>query len=111
LFICDECVSLRAERIDLEDIGVAAVVSGVDHNLKIVIEFLAYIAAELGGHRSFHDRIVTRYAKVNLIPRVQHSYFRSLGRGLAFVGLSLFETRNRGSLLPERVVERAIQTG
>ncbi len=81
---------------------------GIDHNLKIVVEFLGHIAAELGGHRSFHNRIVTRDAKVNLISRVQHPYFRSLGSGLAFVGLSLFETRNRGSLLPERVVESAI---
>ena len=110
LFVRDEGVALRTQRIDLEDIRIAAVMPGIDDDFEIVVEFLAHIAAELRGDRSRRYRIMTDDAEVNLGPRIEHSYFRSLCRGLAFVGLSLLEIRNRASLLPERIVQRAVQS-
>src|SRR6266446_74593 len=43
LFVSNQSVALRAERIELQYVGVAAVVGRINYNFKIIIEFLAHI--------------------------------------------------------------------
>jgi hypothetical protein len=48
--------------------------------------------------------------EVHGMPSVENAYFRLLRGGVTFVRLSLPKIRNRLGQLPERIVERAIQT-
>ena len=49
LFFGDQAIQLRAQRIDLEYVRVAAVACGVDGNLEIIVQILRQIATQLGG--------------------------------------------------------------
>src|SRR5258707_1165375 len=49
LFVGDESVSLSAERIDLEDVSIAPITPRVDHDLKVVIQFLSHISSKLSS--------------------------------------------------------------
>src|SRR5205085_536155 len=46
LFLHDQAVALRSQRVDLKDVSVAAVVRSVDDDLEIVIQILTEVAAE-----------------------------------------------------------------
>ena len=100
---------MRTQRIDLEDVSIAPVTPGVDHDLEIVIQFLTNIPAQLRGYGTVNSRIVARDSKVNFTPRIEHSYFRSLRSGAAFVRFSLPKIGDRGGLLPNRIIERTVQ--
>src|SRR5258708_11296497 len=108
LFVGYESVSLRAQRIDLENIPIAPVPPGVDHDFKIVIQFLSYIPAQLRGDGTAYDGIVTRDYKIDFMLGIEDTDFRPLGRSPPLVGLSLQKVGNRCGLLPERIVKRAI---
>ena len=97
--VADQSISLRAERVDLEDIGIAPVMTGVDHDFKIVVQLLCHVAAELSSEAT--RGIVTGDAEIDLILRVQHSDLSFFCCGFALVGFSLPEIGNRSSLLPE----------
>jgi len=45
LLVRNQGVPLLYQRVDLEHISIATVVSGVDNDLKVVIEFLSYITS------------------------------------------------------------------
>ena len=49
LFVGNHSVSLRAERVDLKYISIAAIVLRVDDDFKIVIQLLRHVATELGS--------------------------------------------------------------
>ena len=72
----DQSVSLRAKGIDLEDVCIATVKAGVDHDLKIVVQFLCHVPAELGCNWTVRKGVVASNPEVDLTPRIQHSYFR-----------------------------------
>src|SRR5205807_3246307 len=98
LLVSDKRIPLCSEGIDLEDIRIASVMAGIDDDLEIIIQFLGKVAAELSGDRAACSRIMTRDADIDFIPRIQQPHFGSLGRWLAFVGLSLLEICNRKGL-------------
>lgn len=99
---------MRAQWIDLENIGIAPVPPGVDYDLKVVVQFLSYIPAELGRDGTVYEGIVTHHSKVDFMLGVEDTDFRLFGRGLTLVGFSLQKVCNRCGLLPERIVQRAI---
>src|SRR5207237_9915681 len=91
LLVGNESVSLRTQRIDLEDVSIAPVTPGVDHDLEIVIQFLTNIPAQLRGYGTVNSRIVARDYKVNFTTRIEHSYFRSICCSSVFDLFNLFE--------------------
>ena len=99
---------MRAQWIDLENIGIAPVPPGVDYDLKVVVQFLSYIPAELGRDGTVYEGIVTHHSKVDFMLGVEDTDFRLFGRGLTLVGFSLQKVCDRSGLLPEWIVKRAV---
>src|SRR5580692_5514302 len=111
LLVRNECVPLRPQWIDLEHVSIAAVVSGIDHNLKVVIKFLSHVPAQLTCHNSVSDRIPANNPEVDFVTSVENPDFCCLGCGLPLVGFFLPKVCNRNSFLPDRIVECTVQFG
>src|SRR5712691_9945805 len=109
LLVGDESISLCAQRIDLEDVSIAPITPRVDHDLKIVIQFLSHISSELGSDGTACEGIVTRDSEIDFMLGVEDTEFRLFSRGLPLVGFPLQKVCDRSGPLPERIVKRAIQ--
>ena len=66
----------------------------INQDLEVIIQVLADIAPQLGGHDFARVGIVAMNSKVDGVPRVENSHFRPLRGGLAFVRLLLTEFRH-----------------
>src|SRR5207237_10070156 len=102
LFVGDESVSLCAQRIDLEDVSIAPITPRVDHDLKIVIQFLRHISSELGSDGTACEGIVTRDSKIDFMLGVEDTHFRLFSRRLPLVGFQLQTVWDRSVMLPAR---------
>jgi hypothetical protein len=91
LFVCDEPIALGPQGIDLKHVAVAVIVRGIDRNLEIVIELLAYIAAHLLRHDPAWLRVVTDDSEEHIVLCVKNADFRALRWRLSFVGFALSE--------------------
>src|SRR5437667_10162933 len=107
----DEAVALGAQRIDLKNVGVAAIVRGVDQNLEIVIQVLRQVAPQLGSDDGLRGGIATEDSEIHFVPRVKNPYLSGLSWRLALMRLTLEEIPYRFGGLPQWVVERSIQAG
>src|SRR5215469_3998712 len=110
LFVSNQSIALRAERIELKHVSVAAVVRRIDHNFKVVVEFLTHIPAQLRGNNFPRFGIVTRNSEVDLAFRIEDAHFGALRWGLSFVWFSLCEVSDWFSKFPQRVINRAIHS-
>src|SRR5215469_15006020 len=106
----DQSVALCTQRIDLKNVCVASVVTGVDDYLEVVIQFLADIPPKFSRYDSCRVGIGTSYTKVNVVPAIEYPYFGPLGRWLAFEGLPLQEVVDGSRLLPKGIVKCAVQS-
>src|SRR5215831_18785061 len=70
---------------------------------------LGGVAPQLGGHDFPRIRIEARYAEVHCIPCVKDANLGALSRRLSFVWLSLQEVCYGSCLLPQGIVQRAVQ--
>ena len=96
--------SLRAQRIDLKHVSVAAIVRGIDQNFEIVIKILRQVTAQFCRHDALGLGIVTDDPEIHLVSRIQNSnlcFFR--GRA-AFIGLPLAKVTDRIGQLPQGVI-------
>ena len=111
LLFYDAAVTLSAEGIDLENVGVAMAERGVNGNGEIVVEILGKISTELCGDDGVWGGVETTYADVEMAGVVEDTDFGVLGCGLSFQGLALAEIGDDWPVRPERVFKRAIQAG
>src|ERR1700675_654331 len=84
---------------------------GVDDDLKVVIQFLTDVPAQLCGHDPFGIGVEASDAEVDFVFVVENADFGSFSWSLSFVRLALQEVRNRSGLHPEGIIERAVQLG
>jgi len=108
-FLDDSAVALRAEGIDLENVGIAMAEGGVDGDGEIVIEVLGEIAAELRGDDGGGGGVVAMNADVKVAGVIEDADLGFFGGGLGFERFALAEIGEQGGAGPERVVERAIE--
>src|SRR5207245_8030072 len=108
LLVRNEAVSLGSQRIGLKHVGVTPVVRRVDHDLKIVIELLTNVPAQLGSYNLSGFRVIADDSEKHRISRVENAYFRPLCRGLSFIGLSLSEVGNGLGQFPLRIIDSAV---
>ena len=85
------------------------VISIVDDDLEVVIQFLTDVPPQLGGHNPVGIGVETSDAEGDLVFVVNNTDLGSFSRGLPFIGLTLQEVGNWIGLLPKRIIERAIQ--
>ena len=89
LLFGNQSVSLCAQGINLEYVGVAAIVSRVDEDFEIVIQLLADVAPQLGGDDRLGIGIEAGDAEIHFVLCVEDTDFRFFSRRLPFIGLSL----------------------
>src|SRR6516164_8252806 len=109
LLFCDQGVSLCAQRVDLKNVRVTSIVRGIDDDLEVVIQMLCGVAPQLGGHDFPRLRVEARYTEVHCMFCIKDANLGALGRGLSFVWLSLQEVGYRSCLLPQGIVQGAVQ--
>src|SRR5581483_8649937 len=73
LFLGDQSVTLRAEWVDLENVGISTVMGGVDYDLKVVVQLLGNIAPEFRGDYLLRLRVKTGNAEVDLVFRIENA--------------------------------------
>src|SRR4029077_8016744 len=71
--LCDQGIALRAQRIDLEDERVAAIVGRIDDDLEIVVEFLTDVAPELAGNDSRRIGVEALDAEIDFMLTVENT--------------------------------------
>src|SRR5439155_21669625 len=96
----NQSVELRAERVELEYIGVAAIVSCVNRDREVIVQILLQVSAQFGGHDTRWIRVVTRDPEINLVAGVQNADFGFPGRRLALIRLALPEVAHGLRLMP-----------
>ena len=109
LLFCDQGVSLCAQRVDLKNVRVTSIVRGIDDDLEVVIQMLGGVATQFGGYDLPRIRVEARYAEVDSMFCVKHANLGALGRRLSLVWLALQEVCYRSCLLPQGIVQRAVQ--
>src|SRR5262249_32337056 len=109
--VSNEGIALRAERIDLEYICVATVVSGVNDDFKIVIQLLSDVAAQLRGSDAARIRRGASDCKIDFAARVENADFCELRGGPAFERFALSEIGDCLGLLPKRIIQGPIHLG
>src|SRR5216683_6838038 len=109
LLFGNQSVALRAQRINLKHVRIAPVVSRVDDDLEVVIQFLADIPSQFGCNNPFRIRVKARNAEIDFMLAVEDADFGFLGRCLPLKWLALQKVGNRAGLLPCGIIERAIQ--
>src|ERR1700675_1678050 len=82
---------------------------GVDDDLKVVIQFLTDVPAQLCGHDPFGIGVEASDAEVDFVLVVENTDFGSFSWSLSFVRLALQEVRNGGGLQSQRIIEGAGQ--
>ena len=82
---------------------------GVDDDLKVVIQFLTDVPAQLRGDDPFGIGVEASDAEVDVVLVVENTDFGSFSWSPSFVRLALQEVRNRRGLHPEWIIERTIQ--
>src|SRR5215471_11017247 len=91
LLLRDQRISLGAKWVDLENIGIAAVVCRIDDDLEVIVQFLADVSSQLRGHDTGGVRIEAGDSKENCGSGVKGSNLRLFGRFLSLKWLSLRE--------------------
>src|SRR5258708_20871898 len=95
--------------MSLKRVRIVAIVGGVDDDLKVVIQFLTDIPAQLCGHDPFGIGVEASDAEVDFVLVIENADFGPFSWSLSFVRLALQEVRNRSGLRPDWIIERAIQ--
>jgi hypothetical protein len=109
LLLHDKTVVLGTKGMDLEYIGSTAIVVRIDQDFEVVVQVLAYVAAELRRDNPGRLRVVGMNPEIRGMPRVENAYFCLLRWRLAFVRFSLTELGNGFGGLPERVVQGSVE--
>src|SRR5262249_9200944 len=110
LLFGNQRIPLRAERVDLENIGIAMIVGRINDDFKVIIEFLADISPQLSGNDAGGVGVEAGDSKEPGAPGVEDTHLRSLRRLLSLKGFSLQESPNWSRLPPKRIVKGAVQT-
>ena len=80
--------------IDLEYIASTAIVVGIDENFEVVVQVLAYVAAEFRRNDPGRLRVKAMNPKIDSAARVQNAHFRFFGSWFSFVRLTLVKIRD-----------------
>ena len=110
-FVAHQRVEARAARVDAEDEGVAVVVIGVEQHREGVVAVERVVApqlrrADVGGHA-----VVEHGADVEIRLIVGNANGGALARVAALVWLTLLEAGDDRRLLPDRIVQAAVELG
>ena len=91
LLFDNAAVALRAQGIDLKNVGVAMAESGVNGDGEIVVEILRQVAAKLGGDDGARAGVVAMDSDVKMARVVEDADFGVFRGGLGFEGFALTE--------------------
>src|ERR1700719_1281560 len=109
LLLYDQAVVLCSKGIDPEYICSAAIVVRIDQDFEVVIQFLADIPAQFRRGDPGCLRVIAMNSEIHCVARIEYSYLGLLRRRLTFIRLSLPKVSDRGSQLPEWVVQSTIK--
>jgi len=102
-------IALCAERVHLKYIGIATVGGGVDDDFEVVVQMLGDIATQFGGDDLLWFGVKTRNSEINGVLCIENANFSAFRWLLAFVGFALQKIRDGSGLLPQRIVECAVE--
>src|SRR5690242_13015747 len=80
-----------------------------NENLEVIVQVLAYIAAQFCRDDSGGHGIVTMNPIINSSPGEEDTHFRAFGGRFTLLGLALPKIRDYGRGCPDRVVQCAVQ--
>jgi hypothetical protein len=92
----------------LEHVSIATIMSRVNDDLKVIVQFLADIPAQLGGDDAFGIGIEAGDAEIDVMLAVENANLRFFSRSLSLKGLSLAKVGNRRGLLPDGIIQCAV---
>ena len=102
---------LRAEGIDLEDVGVAPVVVRVESDADVVVLVDSPFAVQDAAPDSFRVRVVEYDGEVEVVVVEGHTELGALRRGSPVHGDALAKVRDRFDFVPEGLVENRVDGG
>src|SRR5207245_10846429 len=111
LLFCDQSVSLRAQRISLENVGITPVVSRVDDDFEVVVQFLTDVPPQFSGDNPLGMGIEAGNAEIEFMLGVENADFGFVCGRLPLKRLSLPKCGDGGGLLLQEAVKFAVEMG